>query len=141
MASEPSPGGRPAAFLAAGGLVGCLVGSVAATVAARRKERDRRGLSQTGSLAQGLLDALAVDLTGARTTKEVASAFVGRAADRLGASSGMVFVLDADGVMRSTVWMGRSGPGADQYSEFRLDADLPGALAARERRPRHYGDR
>jgi serine phosphatase RsbU (regulator of sigma subunit) len=122
-------------------LAGCAAGCVAAVLAAWYIERYRQVLWHTTSLAQGLLDALAVELTGARTVKEVASGFVGRAADRLGATSGMVFVLDDDGVMRSVVWMGRAGPGADHYTEFRVDADLPGARAARERRPRHYRDR
>jgi serine phosphatase RsbU (regulator of sigma subunit) len=122
-------------------LAGCVLGCLAATVAARHMERHRQVLRHATSLAQGLLDALAVELTGARTVKEVASGFVGRAADRLGASSGMVFVLDDDGVMRSVAWVGRGGPQADGYAEFRMDADLPGALAARERIARHYRDR
>jgi serine phosphatase RsbU (regulator of sigma subunit) len=122
-------------------LAGCVIGCVAAVVAARHMERDQRVLSHTTSLAQGLLDALAVELTGARTVKAVANGFVGRAVDRLGASSGMVFLLDGDAVMRSIVWVGRSGPQADTYSEFPISADLPGALAAREQMPRHYRDR
>ena len=122
-------------------LVGCLIGCVAATMAAWYMERYRRVLWHTTSLAQALLDALAVELTGARTVKDVASAFVGKAADRLSASSAMVFVLDNDDTMRSIVWMGRGGPAADAYSEFRLDADLPGAVAAREHTAMHYHDR
>jgi len=122
-------------------LAGCAIGCVAATLAARHMERVRHVLGHTTSLAQGLLDALAVELTGARTAKEVARGFVGRAAELLRASSGMVFLLDGDGVMRSIVWMGRSGPEADSYTEFRIDADLPGARAARERAPKHYRDR
>lgn len=122
-------------------LIGCAIGCAAATVAARGLERDRRDLRHTTSLAQGLLDALAVELTGARTLKEVARAFVGRAADRLGASSGRVFMLDGDGMMRSIVWVGRGGPQADSYAEFPIDANLPGAVAAREQTARHYRDR
>jgi serine phosphatase RsbU (regulator of sigma subunit) len=122
-------------------LIGCVIGCMAAILAARHMDRYRRLSRHTTSLAQGLLDALAVELTGARTVKEVASSFIGRAADCLGASSGMVFVLDGDAMMRSIVWMGRSGPEADRYTEFAMDADLPGALAARERSPRHYRDR
>jgi serine phosphatase RsbU (regulator of sigma subunit) len=123
------------------GLMGCVIGCAAAIQATRLLERYRQSLGHTTSLAQGLLDALAVELTGARTVKEVATAFVGRAAERLGASSGMVFLLDDDAVMRSIVWVGRSGPQADSYSEFGIDADLPGAAAAREGRARHYRDR
>ena len=122
-------------------LVGCLIGCVAATFAAWRMERYRRVMWHTTSLAQALLDALAVELTGARTVKEVANGFVGEAANRLGAASAMVFVLNDDNVMRSIVWMGRSGPAADEYSEFRLDADLPGAVAARDRTPKHFRNR
>ncbi|MFL6288183.1 MAG: SpoIIE family protein phosphatase [Actinomycetes bacterium] len=122
-------------------LLGCLVGCVAAILAAWRMERYRHVLRHTTSLAHALLDALAVELTGARTVKEVASGFVGEAANHLSAASAMVFVLNDDNVMRSIVWMGRSGPVADQYSEFPLDADLPGAVAARSRTPRHFRNR
>src|SRR3954454_17283938 len=89
-------------------LLGCLVGCVAAILAAWRMERYRHVLGHPTSLAHALLDALAVELTGARTVKEVANGFVGEAANHLSAASAMVFVLNDDNVMRSIVWMGRS---------------------------------
>ena len=82
-------------------------------------------------LAQRVLDALAVELTGARTVKEVADGFVGHAVGTLGATSAMVLSLDADDVLRTLTWHGRSGDGADQYQEIPLAGDLPGAVAAR----------
>ena len=122
-------------------MVSCVVAGVAAVVAARLAQRYRQRMRHTTRLAQDLLDALAVELTGARTVPEVAQAFLGRAVERLGAASAMIFLLDTDDVMRSVAWLGRGGPQADQYAEFDLDADLPGAAAARSRTPLHFPDR
>jgi serine phosphatase RsbU (regulator of sigma subunit) len=121
-------------------LTSCVVAGVAAVTAAHLADRYRRQVHHTSRLAQDLLDALAVELTGARTVTEVADAFLGKAAERLGASSAMAFVLDDDDVLRSVSWLGRGGPQADQYTEVALDADLPGALAVRTRVPVHYAD-
>ncbi len=122
-------------------LVSCLIAGVAAVVAARLAESYRQRMRHTSRLAQDLLDALAVELTGARTVTDVAEAFLGQAAERLGAASAMIFVLDDQDMMRSVAWLGRGGSQADQYSEFPLDADLPGASAARSRTPLHFPDR
>lgn len=101
-------------------------------------ERRRHQVQQTTGLAQAMLDALAVELTGARTVKDVAEGFVGKAAVAVGASSALVYVLDVDDVLRSVAWMGRGGSQADQYHELPLAADVPGAAAARDGRVRHY---
>ena len=83
-------------------------------------------LERTTALAQRVLDALAVELTGARTVKEVADGFVGHAVGTLGATSAMVLSLDADDVLRTVTWHGRSGDGADQFQEIPLDQRPPG---------------
>src|SRR4051794_27740776 len=121
-------------------LVSCVLAGGAAVLAAALADRFRQVLRHTTLLAHGVLDALATELTGARTVKAAADGFVGQAATRLGASSASIYLLDHDGVMRSVTWLGRGGSQADAYSEFRLDADMPGAAAAREQRPRHYPD-
>ena len=122
-------------------LGGCVVGGIASVVAAGLIARYQAVLRHTAHLAQALLDALAVELTGARTVKEVAESFVGEAATRLQATSASIYVLDEDGMLRSVTWMGRGGPQADSYAEVPLDGDLPGSVAAREQRPRHYSGR
>ena len=122
-------------------LLSCVVAGTAAVVAAGLGQRYRRQVRHTSRLAQDLMDALAVELTGARTVTEVADGFLGQAVERLGAASAMVFVLGDDDVLRSVAWVGRGGPQADQYAEFPLDADLPGAAAVRSRTPLHFSGR
>ncbi len=122
-------------------LIGCLVSGVAAVGAAVLADRYRRATHHTSRLAQDLLDALAVELTGARTVTEVAEGFLGQAAARLGASSAVVHMLDEDDVMRPVTWVGRSGPQPDPSPQLALEADLPGAAAARSRTPLHFPDR
>jgi serine phosphatase RsbU (regulator of sigma subunit) len=109
-----------------------------ALMAADANELRRRRLEQTTALAQRVLDALAVELTGARTVKEVADGFLGHAMGTLGATSAMVMWLDADEMLRTLAWHGRAGDGADQYQEMPLAGDLPGAVAARERTDVHF---
>lgn len=110
------------------------VAVVTASVNARRRER----LTRTTEMAQRVLDALAVELTGARTVKDVAEGFVGHAVGALGATSAMYLSLDADDVLRSVSWQGRSEGGADHYQELALHSSVPGAVAARERTDVHY---
>lgn len=112
----------------------CGLALVAAHVNRRRQQR----LESTTALAQRVLDSLAVELTGARTVKEVADGFVGNAMGTMGASSAMVLALDADDVLRTLTWHGRTGAGADQYQEIPLSSDLPGAVAVREGRDIHF---
>jgi serine phosphatase RsbU (regulator of sigma subunit) len=109
-----------------------------AVLTAAVNHRRRRQLERTTSLAQRVLDALAVELTGARTVGEVAEGFVNHAATTLGAKSAMVLSLDADDVLRTVTWQGRGGDAADQFREVPLDSDLPGAVAAREGTDLHY---
>ncbi len=119
-------------------LMGCLlVGGLAVMVAANNARRRQR-LARTTAMAQRVLDALAVELTGARTVKEVADGFVGHAVGTLGATSAMVLSLDADDVLRTVTWQGRSGAGADQYQEVSLTSEVPGAVAARSGSDLHY---
>ena len=112
----------------------CGLALVAAHVNRRRQQR----LESTTALAQRVLDSLAVELTGARTVKEVADGFLGNAMATMGASSAMVLALDADDVLRTLTWHGRTGAGADQYQEIPLSSDLPGAVAVREGRDIHF---
>jgi serine phosphatase RsbU (regulator of sigma subunit) len=116
----------------------CVLLSVIAVAAAELTHRRRRQLERTTLLAQRVLDALAVELTGARTVKEVSDGFVGHAMDTLGATSAMVLTLDPDDVLRSVTWHGRSGDGADHYQEVPLSGHLPGSVAAREGRDLHF---
>jgi hypothetical protein len=112
----------------------CGLALLAASANTRRRER----LARTTTLAQRVLDALAVELTGARTVKEVADGFLGHALSNLGATSAMVLALDADDVLRTVTWHGRRGNAADHYQEIPLSADMPGAVAVREERDVHY---
>jgi len=109
-----------------------------AVLAANVNHRRRRRLVRTTVLAQRVLDALAVELTGARTVKEVADGFLGHAVGKLGATSAMMLSLDADGMLRTVAWHGATGKGAEQYQEIPLSSDLPGAVAAREGTDVHY---
>lgn len=116
----------------------CVLISVIAVVAAVLNQRRRDELERTTLMAQRVLDALAVELTGARTAKAVADGFVGHAVGTLGATSAMVLTLDADDVLRSVTWLGRHGGAADQYQELPLSSSLPGAVAVREGVDLHY---
>lgn len=119
-------------------LAGCVLICALAVVVAEVNDRRRRRLELTTTMARHVLDALAVELTGARTVKEVADGFVGHAVASLGATSAMVLSLDADEVLRTVTWHGRSGDGADHYREVPLSSNLPGAVAAREGTDIHY---
>lgn len=112
----------------------CGLALMASAANGRRQER----LERTTALAQRVLDSLAVELTGSRTVKEVADGFVGNAMGTMGATSAMVLSLDADDVLRTLTWYGRSSGGADQYQEIPLASDLPGAPAVREGRDMHF---
>ena len=92
----------------------CVLICGLAVLAAHANERRRLRLERTTELAQRVLDALAVELTGARTVKDVADGFVGHAVGTLGAMSAMVLTLDPDDVLRTVTWHGRGGDGADQ---------------------------
>jgi serine phosphatase RsbU (regulator of sigma subunit) len=116
----------------------CVLLCGLAVVASVIDQRRRARLQRTTDMAQRVLDALAVELTGARTVKEVADGFVGHAVATLGATSAMVLTLDADRVLRTVTWHGRQGNAADRYQEVPLDSDVPGAVAARERADVHY---
>ena len=119
-------------------LATCVLICAFALMAANANHRRRWRLAQTTALAQRVLDALAIELTGARSVKDVADGFLGRAVGTLGATSAMMFQLDVDGMLRTIAWHGRSGDAADQYQSFPLAGDLPGAVALRERTDVHY---
>jgi serine phosphatase RsbU (regulator of sigma subunit) len=119
----------------------CVLICGLAVAAAFVNDRRRIRLERTTALAEHVLDALAVELTGARTVKEVADGFLGHAVATLGATSAMVLTLDADDVLRTVTWHGRGGKGADQFQEVPLSGDLPGAVAAREGADLHYRSR
>lgn len=119
-------------FLTCALLCGIAVGIAAS------HHRGQRALADTTALAQRVLDALAVELTGARTVREVVDGFVGHAVATMGASSAMVLTLDADDVLRTVSWHGRGGEGADHYREIPLGSDLPGPVAVRQRTDVHY---
>jgi len=116
----------------------CVLICGLAVAAASANQGQRQRAAQTTLLAQRVLDALAVEITGARTVKEVADGFVGHAVATLGATSAMVLTLDDDEVLRTITWHGRNGRGADHYQEIPLSSDTPGAVAARERTDVHF---
>ncbi|MCF6378006.1 SpoIIE family protein phosphatase [Nocardioides KLBMP 9356] len=116
----------------------CVVICGLALIASNTNRKRQQRLERTTAMAQGVLDALAVELTGARTVREVADGFLGRAVAAMGATSAMVMSLDSDDVLRTLTWHGRRGNGADQYQEVPLSSDVPGAVAVREDRDIHY---
>ncbi|HEV2798834.1 MAG TPA: GAF domain-containing SpoIIE family protein phosphatase, partial [Nocardioides sp.] len=116
----------------------CVLICGLALLASHANHRRQQRLERTTALAQRVLDSLAVELTGARTVREVADGFLGNAMGAMGATSAMVLSLDADDVLRTISWHGRSGTGADQYQEVPLASDLPGAVAVREGRDVHF---
>lgn len=118
--------------------LGCVVICVLAVVGARLQDAQGRRLQRSTTMAQQMLDALAVELTGARTVKEVAEGFVTHMVDTVGAVSAMVLRLDPDDVLRTVTWHGRGSAAADAYQEVPLDWDVPGAVAVREDRDLHY---
>lgn len=118
-------------------LATCVLICALALLSSRANERRQQRLVRTTALAQRVLDSLAVELTGARTVKDVAEGFLGEAIGSLGATSAMVMTLDDD-VLRTLGWHGRAGTGADQYREVPLSSDVPGAVAVREGRDIHY---
>ncbi len=116
----------------------CVLVCALALVSSRANERRQRRLEHTTTLAQRVLDSLAVELTGARTVKEVAEGFLGNAMATMGAASAMMMSLDADGVLRTLAWHGRPREGGEQYREVPLSRDVPIAAAVREGRDIHY---
>lgn len=116
----------------------CLLLCGIALATASMNQRRRLQLERTQLLAQQVLDALAIELTGARTVKEVADGFLGHAVAVLGAKSAMVLSLDPDDVLRTVTWNGRGGDAADQFMEVPLASDVPGAVAARDGVDLHY---
>jgi serine phosphatase RsbU (regulator of sigma subunit) len=116
----------------------CVLICGLAVMAANVNHRRRQRLVRTTALAQRVLDALAVELTGARTVKEVADGFLDHAVGALGATSAMMLTLDADEMLRTVTWSGDTTDGADQYLEVPLSGDLPIAVAAREGTDVHY---
>ena len=116
----------------------CVLICALALMASQANHQRQERLVRTTTLAQRVLDALAVELTGARTVKEVADGFLGNAMSTMGATSAMVLTLDGDDVLRTLTWHGRSGTGADQYQEVPLSSEVPGAVAVREGRDVHY---
>ena len=116
----------------------CVLICALGVTASRANDRRQQRLERTTSLAQRVLDSLAVELTGSRTVKEVADGFLGNAIGAMGATSAMVLSLDADDVLRTLTWHGRTGDGADHYQEVPLSSALPGALAVREGRDVHF---
>lgn len=119
-------------------LATCVLICLFALMAANANQRRRWRLVQTTALAQRVLNSLAIELTGARSVKDVADGFLGQAIGTLGATSAMMFQLDVDQVLRTISWHGRTGEIADHYQEFPLASDMAGAVAVRERRDVHY---
>lgn len=116
----------------------CLLLCAIALATSHTNQRRRRQVQRIQLLAQQVLDALAVELTGARTVTEVADGFVSHAVRVLGAKSAMVLSLDPDDMLRTVTWNGRGGSAADQFQEVPLNSDLPGAVAARDGVDLHY---
>lgn len=117
-----------------------LTGLAVASAVNGRRLRER--LADQDRLSRGILGALAADLSGAGTVREVADRFVGTLISVMDVQSARVYVLDADDVLRSLAWHTPHDPeDGDEYGEVPLSTDLPGAIAVRERRPLHLVDR
>lgn len=121
--------------------VGCLVICMLAVAGARVRQGQQRHLERTTVMAQQMLDALAVELTGARTVKDVADGFVQHMVTTAGAMSAMVMRRDPDDVLRTVVWHGRGPSALESYTEVPLSSSLPGAVSVREDLDLHFWSR
>ncbi|HEX3705527.1 MAG TPA: SpoIIE family protein phosphatase [Mycobacteriales bacterium] len=77
-----------------------------------------------------LLQRFTRELTGAATVPEITAVIMRNALGDLGAQSVRVYLLDDDGMLRSAAVGGGIATEGD-YTELRLDADLPGPLVVR----------
>jgi serine phosphatase RsbU (regulator of sigma subunit) len=80
-----------------------------------------------------LLQMVASDLTGARTTEDIAAIVVDRAHEVLGTLSGLVMLVDGD-QLRAVAASGGTPGVVERFMAFPLSADLPGCVVVRERK-------
>ena len=94
-------------------------------------EVDRLSLLQESSDRLQLLQRVTTELTSALTVTDVAVTVVNQASAFPGVETARVFQVTDHRTLRSLAFHGENQPGVDPYQEFSLDADLPGAVAAR----------
>lgn len=78
-----------------------------------------------------LLQTVTAELVEASGVEEMAAIVVDNAIRFLGVETARVRLLGEDGVLRSVAWRSRDRTAAEYESEYSIDADLPGARAAR----------
>ena len=83
----------------------------------------------SGQLA--ILQKVTSELAGAEEADEMARIVVDNAVRFLGVETARVRLLAEDGMLRSVAWRGRTPDMPEPYSEYSIDADLPGAEAVR----------
>ena len=85
----------------------------------------------------GLLQTVTAELVEAGRVEDMARIVVDNAVRFLGVETARVRMLGDDGVLRSVAWRSRDRTAPEPVSEYSIEADLPGARAARTGRPEY----
>jgi GAF domain-containing protein len=97
------------------------------------REIDRLSALEESERRLQLLQRIAADTAAEPSIEAIASIVATSASEYPGVQSARVYVLTPERTLRSIAWAGR-GDAPDDYGEFSIDADLPGAKVARSGR-------
>ncbi len=81
------------------------------------------------------LQTITAAVAGARTVSEVARAVATNAVESLGAQAARIYMLSDDRMLRSLATAGGEPVVAARFTDFSLDAELPGSVAIRTGKP------
>lgn len=98
-------------------------------------EVDRLARLEETSERLALLQEVTAELAGARSAEEMAAIVVDRATRVMGVEAARVYLVTGEGTLRSVAWNDPRHDEVDEFAEVSLDSALPGAEAARTRRP------